>query len=265
MKNNSYNDYFLKAQKLKGIRNDNQLSFKGKSKPKAKSKKIKDKENKSINLSLTGLFLCGFLITLFGGLYIDDVIKVVQNIEFGFLGQANAEVISNNKGTSENEVKKDDSITSDNGVNVKNESEKLGEDKKLVSTEDIELNHLSRLKERKLELDKREEEITKLEDELGKQRQEIELKLKELEEIRRSISSTLETKVQADDQKIQDLVQFYSNMKPPQAAKILESLDESLVVKIIEKMKKKSAAEIMNLMKPEKAQAISEKYAGYRK
>ena len=75
---------------------------------------------------------------------------------------------------------------------------------------------------------------------MAKQRQELESKLKELEEVRRNISSTLETKVQSDDQKVQDLVQFYSNMKPPQAAKIMETIDETLAVRIIEKMKKKN-------------------------
>jgi flagellar motility protein MotE (MotC chaperone) len=30
-------------------------------------------------------------------------------------------------------------------------------------------------------------------------------------------------------------------------------------------MKKKNAADIMNLLKPEKAQTISEKYAGYKR
>jgi len=68
-----------------------------------------------------------------------------------------------------------------------------------------------------------------------------------------------------DAAKVETLVQVYSTMKPAQAAKVLESLDEDLAVEIIGRMKKKNAAEVLNLMKPEKAQSFSEKFAGYRK
>jgi flagellar motility protein MotE (MotC chaperone) len=58
---------------------------------------------------------------------------------------------------------------------------------------------------------------------------------------------------------------MYSNMKPQQAAKVFETMDEELAVEIIGRMKKKNAAEIMNLIKAEKAQIFSEKFAGYRR
>jgi flagellar motility protein MotE (MotC chaperone) len=54
-------------------------------------------------------------------------------------------------------------------------------------------------------------------------------------------------------------------MRPNTAAKVVESLDEDLAVEILGRMKKKNAAEILNLLKPEKAQVLSEKYAGYKR
>jgi flagellar motility protein MotE (MotC chaperone) len=54
-------------------------------------------------------------------------------------------------------------------------------------------------------------------------------------------------------------------MKPPQAAKIFETIDEDLAVQILGRMKKKSAADILNLMKPEKAQMFTENFAGYKR
>lgn len=87
----------------------------------------------------------------------------------------------------------------------------------------------------------------------------------ELEGTRRSIASILDEKVKVDDQKIETLVQMYSNMKAQQAAKIFETMDEDLAVAILGRMKKKNAAEVMNLMKAERAQLFSEKYAGYKK
>ena len=54
-------------------------------------------------------------------------------------------------------------------------------------------------------------------------------------------------------------------MKPQQAAKVFETMDEDLAVEIIGRMKRKPAAEILNLLKAEKAQVISEKYTGYKR
>ncbi len=76
----------------------------------------------------------------------------------------------------------------------------------------------------------------------------------------------LEDRVKVDDQKSRyGLVQMYSNMKAPQAAKVFETMDEDLAVEILGRMKKKNAADIMNLLKPEKAQVLSEMFAGYKR
>ena len=86
-----------------------------------------------------------------------------------------------------------------------------------------------------------------------------------MDETRTGISNMLQERSTQDAEKVETLVQVYSNMKPSNAAKVLESLDEDLAVEIIGRMKKKNAAEVLNLMKPEKAQVFSEKFAGYRK
>ncbi|WP_221932208.1 MotE family protein [Ectopseudomonas mendocina] len=94
---------------------------------------------------------------------------------------------------------------------------------------------------------------------------ELEKRLKELEEMRSKISGILEDRVKADDEKVDTLVQMYTNMKPPQAAKVFETMDEDLAIEILGRMKKKNAADIMNLLKPEKAQILSEMFAGYKR
>lgn len=127
------------------------------------------------------------------------------------------------------------------------------------------LDHLSKLTERSKELDAREQEITRQEGELAKMKVDLESRLKELEQMRAKISEMLAERVKVDDTKLETLVQTYSNMKAPQAAKVLESMDEDLAVEILSRMKKKNAADIMNLLKPDKAQVFSEKYAGYKR
>lgn len=130
---------------------------------------------------------------------------------------------------------------------------------------DDELNHIAHLNDKKKELDAKEEELSRMEQELAAQKVELEKRMKELEEMRRGISSVLEEKVKVDSEKLDTLVQMYTNMKPPQAAKVFEEMDEDLAVEILSKMKKKSAADILNLLKPEKAKTFSEKFAGYRR
>lgn len=128
-----------------------------------------------------------------------------------------------------------------------------------------EINHFSRLHERKLELDRREAELKRAEQELERQRLALENRIRELNEARRNISSMLEERVKVDQEKVDALVQLYSSMRPQQAAKVLETIEEDLAVEVLSKMKKKNAADIMNLLKPEKAQSISEKYAGFKR
>lgn len=125
-------------------------------------------------------------------------------------------------------------------------------------------DYLFKLAERKKELDLREEDLNKKAAEINKQKQEIEAKLKQLEESREKIAGMLKERITTDSQKVDNLVQVYSNMKPNQAAKVFETMDEDLVIEILGRMKKKNAADILNLVKIEKAQKFSERYAGYR-
>jgi flagellar motility protein MotE (MotC chaperone) len=125
-------------------------------------------------------------------------------------------------------------------------------------------DYLFKLADRKKELDKREEELNKMAAQIEKQKVEITTKLAQLEEVRQKISAKLEDRIKADDGKVEVLVQMYTNMKPAQAAKVFETLDEDLVIEILSRMKKKSAADILNLIKPEKAQVFAERYTGFR-
>lgn len=128
-----------------------------------------------------------------------------------------------------------------------------------------ELSVFKKLNDRKAELDRRESEIVKLEEELQKQQKGIEDKIKQLEDMRKQISETLKGRVEQDQEKVAKLVDVYSNMKPSQASKVIESLNEDLAVSILEKMKKKNAAEILNTMAAPKAKKLSEMLTGYRR
>ncbi len=252
---NSYKDFFNKAQTTKGVR-------KALPAPLRRAQKETKGKKSRVNPLMLSLTAFGFLVTVAGTFYFDEIERFLRKIDIGVFARAAAEEATKEK-TKENKNEgagiERPATTADAAQNT------TGKQAGDATVDEIEINHFARLRERKKELDKREEDLNKLEVEIAQQRQEVEQKLKELEDVRRKISSVLEEKVQIDEQKVENLVQFYSNMKAPQAAKIVETIDEGLAVQVIAKMKKKNAADIMNLLKPEKAQAISEKYVGYRK
>lgn len=134
---------------------------------------------------------------------------------------------------------------------------------KQMSEED--LSHFKLLSERKKQLDQREQELNTLEEELHKQRVEVESRIQKLESVRGEISTVLKERVEMDQERIKTLVEFYSNMKPKQAADIFATLNEDLAVEVLTQMKKKNAAEIMNLLPADKARTLSEKFTGYKR
>jgi len=130
---------------------------------------------------------------------------------------------------------------------------------------DEELSHFNKLSERKKELDLREAELTSLEEELHKQKKEVETRIAKLEQIREEVANVLKDRVEVDQVRVNTLVEFYSNMKPKQAADVFGKLNEDLAVEVLGKMKKKNAAEILNLLDPTKARVLSEKFTGYKR
>jgi len=213
----------------------------------------------------------------FGWTQIEVLDKWMEKIEISFVGAARAETKADSKAEAATEKK---------GAGAgKNESEAKGEsaspavgdsaasgasDAAMQSVVPVEktpeeAGHLTRLNERKKELDAREAELARAEADLELQRKELEERITKLHETREQISSMLQDRVQTDEKKVEDLVQVYSTMKPVQAAKVFETMDEALAVEILGRMKKKPAAEILNLIKADKAQSISEKYAGYKR
>lgn len=206
----------------------------------------------------------GLVTALWGLENHSEVERMIKRVEVTYTGEALAEDIKS-ESASRSTAKAEGGGRSEEGkASEKGEGSATNSERKLAFSDD-EIDHLSKLNDRKKELDAREEELNRQEAELQNQKAELDKRLKDLEEMRGKISSILEDRVKADDQKVDTLVQMYSNMKPPQAAKVFETMDEDLVVEILGRMKKKNAADIMNLLKPEKAQIISEKYAGYKR
>lgn len=208
---------------------------------------------KKIVWKIPTLAFFGILVLTFALYSLEDIIKYSERLEISVFSSSKAETV---EPVAENKEASPEKTLEAEASPKKNMVEEL-EDKKV--------DHLSYINDRILQLDEKEKELNKMDSELEKQRAEMDIKLKELQTLRDSISSQLKDKVEVDSQKIEGLVQMYTSMKAPQAAKVFEAMDEDLVVEILGRMKRKPAAEVMNLLKPEKAKSISEKQAGYKR
>lgn len=187
----------------------------------------------------------------------DFVENLAHRIEINAVGQAEAEgkAAEKSKGApaaQEKAAAGDKKANPDHGPDAKPEVAE-------------EFSHYEKLKQRKEELDLREKELVELEEELQRQKVELDKRITQLEDMRNQIAQILKDRVEVDQEKVAKLVDLYSNMKPKQAADVIGSINEELAVEVLAKMKKKSAAEIMNLLPPDKARVLSEKYTGYRR
>ena len=188
--------------------------------------------------------------------------EILSTIEIKILGTTASAAETAPSSAAKNSQSKD---KNEEGTATSENKEKSAEKEKSTSMTEEELSLFKNLDERRKALDLREAELKKLDEELQKQKEELDKRLVQIEQVRKNIANQLEEKVKVDQERVDQLVSFYSTMKPQQAAKIIETLNEDLAVEVLLKMKKKSAAEVMNLMGAEKAQRLSEKFAGYRR
>lgn len=255
MKKNGYDQFFKEAKKNAQANAPVQSISASKLRENMQLKKSKKIHRKFPVVQFVVFLFCGL------GLFLaienfDKIESTLQKIEIG-LGVAQAETSSASSTTGASETASTSSEKTSGAVAASATTAARPE------VED-DSDYIYKLSERKKVLDQREETLNKKAAEIEAQKVVVEKKLAELEEYRNKISTMLQERIKADDSKVETLVQVYTNMKPGQAAKIFETMDEDLVIEILTRMKKKSAAEILNLIKTEKAQAFAERYAGYR-
>ncbi|MFP4071569.1 MAG: hypothetical protein ACLFTB_05930 [Desulfovibrionales bacterium] len=109
---------------------------------------------------------------------------------------------------------------------------------------------LAVLREKEQSLDRREQELSKLE-------QQVDAKLTRVAQQQEQLQALLEQAEVLRDKKLKHLVDVYSNMKAKQAAEVLETLDETIAVKILSGMRGRTAGEILTYVNPRKAATLS--------
>lgn len=112
-------------------------------------------------------------------------------------------------------------------------------------------DQLQDLNARQLALDKKEAELRALE-------QELDEKLTNLRELEIKMQKLIDSAGTIQDEKMVHLIDVYSNMKPKQAAQVLETLEEPIAVRILAGMSGRKAGEILSSVRPDRAAKLSE-------
>ena len=91
---------------------------------------------------------------------------------------------------------------------------------------------------------------------------EVEQKVKDLLALQKEVQTVRTEKLETQNTKVRSLAKIYGTMKPKEAAKLMENLDDKLVMNIIATMTPDEAAAILSLMEVKKAAKISEALSG---
>lgn len=107
------------------------------------------------------------------------------------------------------------------------------------------------LQKRAEALDQREQALKALEADLN-------TRVAKLKDMEASLKKMLDEAKGIKDQKLKHLINVYSNMNAKQAAKVLETLDNTIAVKILAGMRGRQAGDVLNNMEAKKAAGLTE-------
>jgi len=114
-----------------------------------------------------------------------------------------------------------------------------------------------RMAERREQLDKRARELDEREALLVVAEKRIDEKMDELRAMQSELQLRLGQLDKKQEERIDRLVKVYESMKPKEAARILENLDQPVLFNVVERMKENKIAPILAAMDPLKAKEIT--------
>jgi flagellar motility protein MotE (MotC chaperone) len=116
---------------------------------------------------------------------------------------------------------------------------------------------LERLQQRREELDTRSRELEMRENLIQDAEKRMDTRINELKDVETRIKTETQQKSEVEDARLKGLITMYQNMKPRDAAKIFNGLDDTVLVEVASKINPRAMAEIMAQMQPEVAQRLT--------
>lgn len=120
-----------------------------------------------------------------------------------------------------------------------------------------EVEILQRLQERREQLDQRGRELDQREAMLVAAESRFDQKIAELQKLKQEIQGLLTTVNSEQQAQLDSLVKIYETMKPAEAAKIFNSLENKVLLNVISRMKEAKAAPVLAAMDSARAQEVT--------
>jgi len=120
-----------------------------------------------------------------------------------------------------------------------------------------EIDELQQLSQRRIELDKRTADLNERDVLMQAAEKRIDEKIAKLEALQKSIQGSVKQEDQQDTARVQSLAHMYEQMKPAEAARILNQLDTPVVITMLSLMRELKAAPILAAMDPTKAKEVT--------
>jgi flagellar motility protein MotE (MotC chaperone) len=122
---------------------------------------------------------------------------------------------------------------------------------------EAEIELLQQLSKRREKLDQRAQTLDRRENLVKAAEKRLDQKVGEMERLRAEIEDLLVKYDEQESQQLARLVNIYEKMKPKDAAKIFEDLDQDVLLKVVERMNERKTAPILAEMRPDKAQQLT--------
>ncbi len=124
---------------------------------------------------------------------------------------------------------------------------------------------LRSLQKRREELDGRESGIETREQAAVAAESRLQEQIAELKKVENEIQALLTAMDAKRDERMTALVKTYEAMKPKDAAKIFDGMEDALLLDIAKSMKSSTLAAVMSTMQPKRAEALTKLIAGLAK
>jgi len=116
---------------------------------------------------------------------------------------------------------------------------------------------LERLQQRREEIDTRARELDLRESLIQNAEKRMDSRIDELKGVETRIKTETEQKNETEDARLKSLITIYENMKPRDAAKIFNGLEDSVLVEVAAKINPRTMAEILAQMQADVAQRLT--------
>ena len=120
---------------------------------------------------------------------------------------------------------------------------------------------LQRLGARSAELDKRQADLDMQASLLAAAQKKLDDQTKTLADLQAQVAAAVDQKKAAEDQNFKGIVSMYESMKPADAARIFDTLDLNVLIKVAQAMNPKKMAPVLAAMAPQPAQALTTAFA----